>query len=139
MPRVVVKAIFDNIRFKCQRCGSCCHHKRPLEFDDLIPAEQIEDFWRSSNLIYLTEKDVHAISNRTGMRPPDFVDTLYDYSECYVKIEDEGRRVILDLPVLKSKEDTTCVLPGGMQHLFCAADRLPALSLSGGGGDAGQW
>jgi hypothetical protein len=109
MPRVVVKAIFDNIRFKCQRCGSCCHHKRPLEFDDLIPAEQIEDFWRSSNLIYLTEKDVHAISNRTGMRPSDFVDTLYDYSECYVKIEDEGRRVILDLPVLKSKEDTTCV------------------------------
>jgi hypothetical protein len=109
MPRVVVKAIFDNIRFKCQRCGSCCHHKRPLEFDDLIPAEQIEDFWRSSNLIYLTEKDVHAISNRTGMRPSDFVDTLYDYSECYVKIEDEGRRVILDLPVMKSKEDTTCV------------------------------
>ena len=109
MPRVVVKAIFGNIRFKCQRCGSCCHHKRPLEFDDLIPAEQIEDFWRSSNLIYLTEKDVHAISNRTGMRPPDFVDTLYDYSECYVKIEDDGRRVILDLPVLKSKEDTTCV------------------------------
>jgi hypothetical protein len=43
------------------------------------------------------------------MRPSDFVDTLYDYSECYVKIEDEGRRVILDLPVLKSKEDTTCV------------------------------
>jgi len=109
MPRVVVKAIFGNIRFQCQRCGSCCHHKRPLEFDDLIPAEQIEDFWRSSNLIYLTEKDVHAISNRTGMRPPDYVDTLYDYSECYVKIEDEGRRVILDLPVLKSKEDTTCV------------------------------
>ncbi|WP_348305072.1 YkgJ family cysteine cluster protein [Methanothrix sp.] len=109
MPRVMVKAIFGNIRFQCQRCGSCCHHKRPLEFDDLIPAEQIEDFWRSSNLIYLTEKDVHAISNRTGMRPPDFVDTLYDYSECYVKIEDEGRRVILDLPVMKSKEDTTCV------------------------------
>jgi len=109
MPRVVVKAIFGNIRFKCQRCGSCCHHKRPLEFDDLIPAEQIEDFWRSSNLIYLTEKDVHAISNRTGMRPPDFVDTLYDYSECYVKIEDGGRKVILDLPVMRSKEDTTCV------------------------------
>ena len=130
MPRVVVKAIFGNIRFKCQRCGSCCHHKRPLEFDDLIPAEQIEDFWRSSNLIYLTEKDVHAISNRTGMRPPDFVDTLYDYSECYVKIEDEGRRVILDHLRL---------LPGGLQHLFRAADCLPALSLSGGGGDAGQW
>ncbi len=109
MPRVVVKAIFGNIRFKCQRCGSCCHHKRPLEFDDLIPSEQIEDFWRSSNLIYLTEKDVHAISNRTGMRPPDFVDTLYDYSECYVRIEDEGREVILDLPVMRSKEDTTCV------------------------------
>ena len=109
MPQVMVKAIFGNIRFKCQRCGSCCHHKRPLEYDDLIPAEQIEDFWRSSNLIYLTEKDVHAISNRTGKRPPDFVDTLYDYSECYVKIEDEGRKVILDLPVMRSKEDTTCV------------------------------
>ena len=109
MPRVIVKVIFGNIRFQCQRCGSCCHHKRPLKFDDLIPSEQIEDFWKSSNLIYLTEKDVCAISKKTGMRPQDFVDTLYDYSECYVKIEDEGRRVILDLPVMKSKEDTTCV------------------------------
>ena len=105
----MVKAVFDCIRFQCQRCGSCCHHKRPLEFDDLIPSEQIENFWRSSNLIYLTEKDVGAISKRTGKRPSDFVDTLYDYDGCYVKIEDEGRKVILDLPVMKSKEDTTCV------------------------------
>ncbi len=109
MPQVMVKAIFGDIRFQCQRCGSCCHHKRPVEFDDLIPAEQIEDFWKSSNLIYLTEKDVAAISDRTGMMPSDFVDTLYDYDGCYVKIEDEGQKVILDLPVMKSNEDTTCV------------------------------
>jgi len=109
VPRVFVKAFFDNIRFQCQRCGLCCHHKRPVEYDDLIPSELIEDFWRSSNLIYLTEKDVHTISKRTGKRPAEFVDTLYDYDGCYVKIEDEGRAVILDLPVMKSKEDTTCV------------------------------
>jgi len=109
MPRVIIKAIFGDIRFQCQRCGSCCHHKRPIEYDDLIPSEQIEDFWRSSNLIYLTKKDVHLISKRTGMKPTDFVDTLYDYDGCYVKIEDEGCKVILDLPVMKSKEDTTCV------------------------------
>jgi len=37
------------------------------------------------------------------------VDTLYDYDGCYVKIKDQGSKVILDLPVMKSKEDTTCV------------------------------
>jgi len=109
MPRVIIKAIFDDIRFQCQRCGSCCHHKRPAEFEDLIPVEQLDDFWRRSNLIYLTERDVHNISKRTGRRPQEFVDTLYDYDGCYVKIEDEGRKVILDLPVLKSNEDTTCI------------------------------
>ena len=109
MPRVLVKTIFQDIRFQCQRCGTCCHHKRPLEFDDLIPSEQIQDFWNKSNLIYLTEKDVTAISKRTGKEAADIVDTLYDYDGCYVKIKDNGHQVILDLPVMKSKEDTTCI------------------------------
>ncbi len=109
MPRVIVKAVFDDVRFQCQRCGSCCHHKRPQEFDDLIAMEQIRDFWEKSNLIYLTEKDVEAISKKTGKRAADIVDTLYDYDGCYVKIKDMGSKVILDLPVMKSKEDTTCI------------------------------
>lgn len=109
MPRVIVKAIFGDIRFQCQRCGSCCHHKRPLDFDDLIPTEQIKDFWEKSNLIYLTEKDVAAISSRTEKEVLEFVDTLYDYDGCCVKVEDEGIKVILDLPVMKSNPDTTCV------------------------------
>ena len=109
MPRVMVKAVFEDIKFQCQRCGSCCHHKRPQEFDDLIAMEQIREFWEKSNLIYLTEKDVTAISKKTGKKAADIVDTLYDYDGCYVKIKDSGSKVILDLPVMKSKEDTTCI------------------------------
>ena len=109
MPRVIVKAVFEDIKFQCQRCGSCCHHKRPLDFDDLVPMEQMKEFWEKSNLIYLTEKDVTAISKKTGKKPNDIVDTLYDYDGCYVKVKDNGRQVILDLPVMKSKEDTTCI------------------------------
>jgi len=104
-----VKAVFEDIRFQCQRCGSCCHHKRPLDFEDLVPMEQMKDFWEKSNLIYLTEKDVTAIAKKTGKKAEDIVDTLYDYDGCYVKIKDNGRQVILDLPVMKSKEDTTCI------------------------------
>jgi hypothetical protein len=109
MPRVIVKAVFEDIKFQCQRCGSCCHHKRPLDFDDLVPIEQMKEFWEKSNLIYLTEKDVTAISKKTGKKASDIVDTLYDYDGCYVKIKDNGRQVILDLPVMKSKVDTTCI------------------------------
>jgi len=109
LPRVLVKTFFDDIRFECQRCGTCCHHKRPQEFDDLIPSEQIQDFWKKSNLIYLTEKDVTAISKKTGKKAAEIVDTLYNYDGCYVKIKDNGCQVILDLPVMKSKEDTTCI------------------------------
>lgn len=109
MPRVIVKAIFGDIRFKCQRCGSCCHHKRPAGFEDLIAQERLEEFWQKSNLIYLTAKDVSAISAKTELRPSDIVDTLYEYDGCYVKIEDAGGKLILDLPVMKSKEDTTCI------------------------------
>jgi len=104
-----VKAVFEDIRFQCQRCGTCCHHKRPLDFEDLVPMEQMKDFWEKSNLIYLTEKDVTAIAKKTGKKAEDIVDTLYDYDGCYVKIKDNGRQVILDLPVMKSKEDTTCI------------------------------
>ena len=109
MPRVLVRAIFKDIKFQCQRCGSCCHHKRPIEFDDLIPIERLKEFWEKSNLIYLTKKDVTAIARRTGKNPADFVDTLYDYDGSYVKVADKGCKVILDLPVMKSKEDTTCI------------------------------
>jgi len=109
LPRVMVKAVFEDIRFLCQRCGSCCHHKRPLDFDDLVPMEQMKAFWEKSNLIYLTEKDVTAIAKKTGKNAADIVDTLYDYDGCYVKVKDNGCQVILDLPVMKSKEDTTCI------------------------------
>jgi len=71
--------------------------------------EQIREFWERSNLIYLTGRDVTAISKRTGKNAAEFADTLYDYDGCYVKIEDSGRKVVLDLPVMKSKEDTTCI------------------------------
>lgn len=71
--------------------------------------EQIQEFWEKSNLIYLTEKDVKSISKKTGKNAADIVDTLYDYDGCYVKIKDKGSKVILDLPVMKSKEDTTCI------------------------------
>ncbi len=109
MPRVFVKTVFEDIRFKCQRCGSCCHHKRPLEFDDLVPLEQLQEFVEKSNLIYLTEKDIEVISRQTGRPPTEFVDTLYEYDGNSVQIKDAGRKVILDLPVMKSKKDTTCV------------------------------
>ncbi|OPY54772.1 MAG: hypothetical protein A4E49_00783 [Methanosaeta sp. PtaU1.Bin112] len=71
--------------------------------------DRIKEFWHKSNLIYLTENDVSAISKETGRKAEEFVDTLYDYDGCYVKISDSGHKVILDLPVMKSKEDTTCV------------------------------
>jgi len=71
--------------------------------------EQLKEFWEKSNLIYLTKRDVSAISKETGKKAADIVDTLYDYDGCYVKIMDKGSKVILDLPVMKSKEDTTCI------------------------------
>lgn len=109
MPRVFVKTVFENIRFKCQRCGSCCHHRRPLEFDDLVPLERLQEFWEKSNLIYLTEKDIENISRGSGQPPAKFVDTLFEYNGNFVRVEDAGQKVILDLPVMKSNEDTTCV------------------------------
>ncbi len=109
MPRVHVKTVFDAIRFKCQRCGSCCHHKRPEEFGTLVPMERLKEFWERSNLIYLTGEDIENIGQRTGMEPKDFVDTLYEYDGQCVCVEDSGMKIILDLPVMKSKDDTTCV------------------------------
>ncbi len=109
MPKVAVLTDFDDIKFQCQRCGSCCHHRRPAEFDDLVPAERLAEFVEKSNLIYLTPKDIHDIGHRARVKAADFVDTLYDYDGNCVKIEDGGRKVILDLPVMRSKEDTTCV------------------------------
>jgi Fe-S-cluster containining protein len=109
LPRVFVKTVFEDIRFKCQRCGSCCHHRRPEEFDDLIPRERLQEFVEKSNLIYLTEKDIENISRKAGLSPRDFVDTLYEYSGHTVKVEDSGTKVVLDLPVMKSKQDTTCI------------------------------
>jgi len=109
LPRVIIRADFDEIRFQCQRCGLCCHHRRPQEFDGLVSVDRMKEFWEKSNLIYLTKKDIDKISRRSKMDPLDFVDTLYEYDGCCVKVEDSGRKVILDLPVMKSREDTLCV------------------------------
>jgi uncharacterized protein len=100
---------FESVNFRCQRCGSCCHHKRPQEFNDLVPIEQLKEFWEKSNLIYLTEEDIERISHKTGLVAKDFVDTLYEYDGKFVKAKEGGKNVILDIPVMKSKEDTTCV------------------------------
>ncbi|MDD4651728.1 MAG: YkgJ family cysteine cluster protein [Methanothrix sp.] len=109
MPQVFIKASFRNIKFKCQRCGTCCHHKRPEEFGDLVPLDRLPEFWEKSNLIYLTEEDIRRISIETGLDPSDFVDTLYRYDGNPVRVEESGKKIILDLPVMKSKADTTCV------------------------------
>lgn len=109
MPRVFVVNAVEDMKFRCQRCGSCCHHKRPQEFDDLIPVGQLTEFWEKSNLIYLTEEDIERISCKTGLVAKDFVDTLYDYDGKFVRAKEGGKKVILDIPVMKSKDDTTCV------------------------------
>lgn len=109
MPTVQVKTVFDDVKFRCQRCGSCCHHRRPREFDDLVPMDRLAEFWEKSNLIYLTDKDIHNISSRSRKKPEEFVDTLFEYNGNSVRVEDSGKKVILDLPVMKSREDTTCV------------------------------
>jgi len=69
----------------------------------------MKEFWEKSNLIYLTRKDIDKISRRSKTDPENFVDTLYEYDGRCVKVEDSGRKVILDLPVMKSREDTLCV------------------------------
>lgn len=109
MPTVQVKTVFGDVKFQCQMCGSCCHHRRPQEFDDLVPMERLAEFWEKSNLIYLTDKDIHDIGRRAKKKPEEFVDTLFEYNGDCVRVEDSGKKVILDLPVMKSKEDTTCV------------------------------
>jgi Fe-S-cluster containining protein len=71
--------------------------------------DQLKEFWEKSNLIYLTKKDIQNIGRRARQKPEEFVDTLYEYDGNSVIVEDFGSKVILDLPVMKSKEDTTCV------------------------------
>lgn len=105
--RIVVD--FDDINFACQRCGACCHHRRPRDFPDLISSETIPQFVEQSNLIYLTAADVKAISREAGLKPEEFVDTLYPDKNGSVRVTDGGRKVVLDLPVMSSKDDTTCV------------------------------
>ena len=109
MPRVFINTAFHGVRFKCQRCGTCCHHKRPAEFGDLVPMEQLKEFWEKSNLIYLTAADIENIRRERSLDPSDFVDTLYRYDGKSVHVDDSGKRIILDFPVMKSKKDTTCV------------------------------
>ena len=109
MPQVLVLTAFDDIRFSCQRCGACCHHKRPQEFGDLVPLDRLPEFWEKSNLIYLTETDIENIGRKTGLEPREFVDTLHEYDGRCVHVDDQGSKIILDFPVMQSKEDTTCV------------------------------
>ena len=109
MPRVFINTVFHNIKFKCRRCGSCCHHKRPEEFGDLVPLERLREFWQKSNLIYLTHQEIEVIRRETGLEPAQFVDTLFQYDGRTVHVDDSGERIILDYPVMKSKEDTTCI------------------------------
>jgi hypothetical protein len=70
---------------------------------------RLPEFWEKSNLIYLTQEDIEGISSKTGLVTKDFVDTLYEYDGKFVKAKEGGMKVILDIPVMKSKEDTTCV------------------------------
>ncbi|MHC1631171.1 MAG: YkgJ family cysteine cluster protein [Methanotrichaceae archaeon] len=107
--RVEIKTVFQNVSFKCQRCGSCCHHRRPKVFGDLVSQDRLEDFWTKSNLIYLTKKDIQRISQRTRLDSANFVDTLYEDKTGSVRVEDSGKKVILDLPIMKTKKDGTCV------------------------------
>ncbi len=108
--RVEIRAAFGSARFRCQRCGSCCHHRRPDEFDDLVPPERQAEFVEKSNLIYLTGKDIEAISRKRGLAPEEFVDTLYEEKKGSVRVEEGGGKVILDLPVMKSRvSDGACV------------------------------
>lgn len=109
MPTVQVKTVFGDVKFQCQRCGSCCRHRRPQEFDDLIPMDRLAEFWEKSNLIYLTDKDIRNISGRTRKKADEFVDTLFEYNGDCVRVGNDGKKVILDLPVMKSRDDTTCV------------------------------
>jgi Fe-S-cluster containining protein len=110
--KVEIRPSFEDISFKCQRCGACCHHRRPEEFGDLVAQDQLKEFWKKSNLIYLSEKDIDNISRRTRLDPSAFVDTLYDEKRGSVKIAEDGAKVILDLPVFQRKDDSTCVFFG---------------------------
>ncbi|MDD1760920.1 MAG: YkgJ family cysteine cluster protein [Methanothrix sp.] len=75
----------------------------------MVPLERLKEFWEKSNLIYMTAKDIENISRESGLEPCDFVDTLYGYGGKIVHVDDSGKRIILDFPVMKSKADTTCV------------------------------
>ena len=84
-----------------------------------MPQERVKEFWEKSNLIYLTDGDVERIRRRTGLDPAEFVDTLYGYKARPVRVEDGGEKVILDLPVFKSKDDGTCVFyEEGVRRFF---------------------
>lgn len=68
------------------------------------------EFLERSNLIYLTGKEIEKISRRTGLEVEEFVDTLYEDKKGSVRVEEGGKKVIIDLPVMKSREsDGACV------------------------------
>jgi Fe-S-cluster containining protein len=108
-----------------------------------VPLARLAELVEKSNLIYLTEKDIEAICRRTQRRPEEFVDTLYPYDGRFVKIGDLGRSIILDLPVMKSREDTTCVFYDSIKgcaiyHLRPRACRLFPFSVEEKGTPAGD-
>lgn len=75
----------------------------------MIPPEQVQRFVERSNLIHLNEDEISRISRSCGLSPEEFVDTLHPYDGRTVRISDDGSKVVLDIPVLKSNADTTCV------------------------------
>ncbi len=81
-----------------------------MEFNDLIPLKQVKEFWEKSNLIYLTETDIKCISHETGLPAKNFMDTLYEYDGRFIRVDDTGSKVILDIPVMRSKDDKTCIV-----------------------------
>jgi len=69
----------------------------------------VQRFVERSNIIHLTEDEISRISRSYDLRPEQFVDTLYPYDGRTVRVSDDGLKVVLDIPVLKSRADTTCI------------------------------
>ncbi len=70
--------------------------------------ERLSEFWEKSNLIYLTEKDIEISAQEVSSPMISWTRSTSTMAKA-CRVEDGGKKVILDFPVMKSKEDTTCV------------------------------